>query len=151
MATEIADSDGESELDSPARAEQLSPKHLPETQERAASDDFGVHFSEFLSQEQQLHEEWRLRSSNIQQTENHTQLGSMEEATGIADDPAQKDHLLEDGLTTKHVETVRFEPATTKTTPTSRKRRHTALDNGAAGLGQTSQKRQRKSRAKTYG
>jgi hypothetical protein len=151
MATEIADSDGESELDSPARAEQLSPKHLPETQERAASDDFGVHFSEFLSQEQQLHEEWRLRSSNIQQTENHTPLGSMEAATGIDDDPAQKDHLLEDGLTTMHVETVRFEPATTKTTPTSRKRRHTALDNGAAGLGQTSQKRQRKSRAKTYG
>jgi hypothetical protein len=145
MPTEIADSDGESELDSPARAEQLSPKHLPEAQERAASDDFGVHFSDFLSQEQQLHEEWRLRSSNIQQTENHTPLGSREAVTDIDDDLAQKDHLLED------VETVRSESVTTKTTPTSRKRRHTTLDDGAAGLGQTSQKRQRKSRAKTYG
>src|SRR2546421_1997023 len=102
MATEIADSDGESELDSPARAEQLSPKHLPETQERPAGNDLGVHFSDFLSQEQQLHEEWRLRSSNGQQTENHTPLGSREAVTGIDDDPAQKDHLLEDGLTAVH-------------------------------------------------
>jgi len=155
MATEIADSDGESELDSPARAEQLSPKHLPEAQESAASNDLGVHFSDFPSQEQQLHEEWRPRSSNIQQTEYHTPyytpLGSREAVTGIDDDPAQKDHLLEDGLTAVHVETVRSESATTLTTLGGRKRRHTTLDDGAAGLGQTSQKRQRKSRAKTYG
>jgi hypothetical protein len=151
MATEIADSDGESELDSPARAEQLSPKHLPETQERAAKNDLGVHFSDFLSQEQQLDEEWRLRSSNIQQAENHTPLGSREAATSIDDDPAQRDHLLEEGLTAAHVETVRSEPAAAKTTPTGRKRRHTTLDNAAAGLGQTSQKRQRKSRAQTFG
>jgi hypothetical protein len=151
MATEIADSDGESELDSPAGAEQLPPKHLPETQEGAASNDLGVHFSDFLSQEQQLHEEWCLRSSSSQQTENHTQLGSREAVAGVSDDPMQRNHLFEDALTEMHVETVRSDLVTTKTTPTSRKRRHTTLDNGAAGSGQTSQKQQRKSRAKIHG
>jgi hypothetical protein len=151
MATEIADSDGESELDSPARPEQLSLKHLPETQERAASNDLGVHFSDFLSQKQQLDEELCLRSSNSQQTENLTQLESREAVAGVDDDPMQMNHLLEDALTEAHVEAVRSEPVTTKTTPTSRKRRHTTLDDGAAGSGQTSQKQQRKSRAKIHG
>jgi hypothetical protein len=152
MVTEIADSDGESELGSPARAEQLSPKHLPETQERAPSNDLGVQFSDFLSQEQQLHEEWRLQSSSSQRTENHTQLGSREAVAGVDDDdPVQRNHLLVDALTEVHVETVRSEPVITMTTPTSRKRRHTTLGDGAAGSGQTSQKRQRKSRAKIYG
>jgi hypothetical protein len=154
MVTEIADSDGESELGSPARAQQFSPKHLPETQEGAASTDLGVRFSDFLSQEQQLREELCLRSSNSQRAENHSQLGLGEAVTGNDDDddgPAQKNHLLEDALTAVHVEIVRPEPATTKTTPTSRKRRHTTRDDGATGLSQTSQKRQRKSRAQTYG
>src|ERR1700722_19971023 len=133
MATEIADSDSESELDCPARPEQLLLKHLPETQERAASNDLGLHFSDFLSQKQQLDEEWCLRSSNSQQTENLTQLGSREAVAGVDEDPMQRNHLLEDALIEAHVETVRSESVTSETTPTSRKRRHTTLGDGAAG------------------
>jgi hypothetical protein len=154
MPTEIADSDGEAELDSPAKVEQLLPKHPPQTQQSAASNDLGVHLSDFLSQEQHLHEQWHLRSPNLQQTTNHAGLEPGELFTGVGDELVQEEHLPKRALTAIHGGANQSELAAVETTPTmSRKRRHTPWDDGedAGGSDQMSQKRQRKSRVRTYG
>src|SRR5437016_14391314 len=88
MPTEIADSDAESDLHSPAKLEGLLPKHLLETQQGAASNDPGVNFSDFLQQEQQLHDEW------LEQTTNLVGVKPRESSTGVGNDRARTEHHL---------------------------------------------------------
>jgi hypothetical protein len=154
MPTEIADSDGESELNSPAKVEQHLLKYPTEAQQSAANSGLGVQFSDFLSQEQQLSEEWRLRSSNLQQTTDHAGSQPSDSSTNVGDEQTQEEHLPQHALTTMRGGPVQSELAAVETTPTMRgKRRHTAEDDGedSRGSDQMSQKRQRRSKAKTYG
>jgi hypothetical protein len=154
MHTEIADSDGESELNSPAKVEQHLPKHPSDTQQSATNNDFGVQFSDFVSQEQQLYEEWHMRSSNLQQKPNHAGSEPSHPSTNVGDEPAQEKNLPQHALRAVHGGPVQSELAAVETTPAmSRKRGHTTWDDGEEGGGsdQMSQKRQQRSKAKTYG
>lgn len=154
MPTEIADSDAESDLNSPAKVEELLPKHPPETQQSAASNDLGVHFSDFLCQEEQLYDEWHVRSPNLQQTTNHVGVESQESSPGIGNERAPSEHLAQHALTDVHAVDVQSELAAFDTTPTTtRKRRHSTTDDcgDAGGSDQVSQNGQRQSRTKTDG
>ena len=134
MPAEIADSDGESELN---------------------SNDIGVvHFSDFPSQEQEPHEIWHLQLAKVQQTPVPRGIEHGGVASHVVDDPLRDERLSEHTVTTSQNGAFQPEPAAMKLTPTSgKKRRHTMQGDGeeAGGSDQMSQKRQRKSRAKTYG
>lgn len=131
MPAEIADSDGEDQLEDLPEGEQL------------------------LSQEQQLHEEWAPQSPNLQQTANHTGFESGEfRAGGIGDEPAQEEQFSHYALAPAHGRVVQSELAAVKTKPIlGRKRSHSTLEDweDAGGSDQISQKQQRNSRAKTCG
>lgn len=153
MSAEIADSDAESDLNSPAKGE-LLPKHPPETQQSAASNELGVHFSDFLSQEQQLHAELHVRSPILQQTTNHVGVNPQESSPAIGHEQARTEHLAHHALTDVHPVAVQAELVAFDTTPTtSRKRRHTTRDDWEdAGVSdQVCQKRHRQNKTKTYG
>ena len=154
MPTEIADSDGESELNSPAKTDQFLPKHPSQTQQSAASNELGVHFSDFLSQEQQPYEEWRLRSPNRRPTARDIGVEPKEILNGIGDEASPEKQFTQHDLRVLYGEAVRPELAAVVMMPTtSRKRRHSTCDNGedAGELDHTSAKRRRRSGAETYG
>ena len=154
MSTEIADSDGESELASPAQSNLPPQQHPAETLKRAATDDIGLRSSNLLSQEQEVQEEWRLKSLSAQQTATQGRFAHEGVVTGVADGPAREEQISEHAVTASHGGAFQPELAAMELMETSsRKRRHTMQGDGedAGGSDQLSQKRQRKSRAKTYG
>src|SRR2546421_2231916 len=144
MPTEIADSDAESDLHSPAKVEGLLPKHLLETQQGAASNDRGVNFSGFPQQEQLLHDEW------LGQTTNQLGVKPQESSTGVGNDWARTEHhLAPRALTDAHAAAAQSALAASDSTATTRrKRRHTTRDDwDDTGVSdQVSQKRRRHSK-----
>ena len=145
MPTEIADSDGGSELNSPAKVDQLVRRYPPEAQQSSASNDLGVHFSDFLSQEQQIHEDGHLRSPTLPQTTNHTGPESRPIFAGIEEGLIQDEHAPQQTVITVQKGTVQPRQDATETTPiTSRKRTHTPRDCGHHDAGESDQRPQKR-------
>ena len=154
MPTEIADSDGESELDSPAQPKQLLPKHPLRNRQTVATNNISeVAFSDFPSREQESHKTQHLQLAKVQQEPISGGTEHEGVVSHVVDDPARDERLSEPIVAALQYRAFQPEPAAMKLTPTSgKKRRHTMQGDGeeVSGSDQMSQKRQRKSRVKTY-
>ncbi len=147
MPREIADSDAESDLDNPSK-EQTLPKPPPDTPRSTASNDLGVHFSDFLSESQNYPAEHGSQPPIVQMPLLETSTGAVEGLPSASEGQEQEQNrsaepeLAESGLAN---------PLSVSTK--SKKRSRTVTDDGgdAEGRHELPEKKQRRSRPKTYG
>lgn len=148
MPAEIADSDAESDFGSPAKVQQTLPMPPPESPRSTASNDLGVHFSDFISQSPRVEE---FRSSQVLNSQGlpsdaRLEFKDLSNSATETPEPATASSLKQDVVQSEPAATI---PAAAK----SKKRRHNTLNDADKDqdLEENSRKKQRQSRVRTYG